>query len=74
MKITDKRNDKPTKFEDVKVGDVFCIEVSSNIFMKISYGYNPTDMNAFCLNRNELCRLKPEHEISLLDTELVINN
>ena len=74
MKITDKRSDKPTKFEDVKVGDVFCIEVSSNIFMKISYGYNPTDMNAFCLNRNELCMLKPEHEISLLDAELVINN
>lgn len=74
MKITDKRKDKPTKFEDLKVGDVFCSEISFNIFIKVSYDYNPIDINAFCLNRNELCMLKPEHEISLLDAELVINN
>lgn len=74
MKITDKRNDKPITFEDVKVGDVFCSGTTSNIFIKVSYHYYPTDMNAFCLNRNELCSLKPEYEISLLDAELVINN
>lgn len=72
MKITDKRVIKPCKFGDVIVGDIFCSNSTLNIFIKTNYGYGNT--NAFCLNKNEECRLMVNDEISLLDAELIISN
>ena len=72
MKITDNRIEKPTRFGDVKVGDIFQSNATQNIFIKTNYNYG--DINVFCLNTNEECRFCLDDNITLLDAELIINN
>jgi len=71
MKIIDDRIVKPTKFGDLKVGDVFQDNIIQNIFIKINYEYG--NINAFCLSRNNERRFCVNDEITLLDVELIIN-
>lgn len=71
MKITDKRIVKPTKFGDLKIGDIFCSNITKNIFIKTNLNYG--DTNAFCLNKSGECRFCINDEITLLDAEMIIN-
>lgn len=72
MKITDNRIEKPTRFGDVKVVDIFQSNATQNIFIKTNCIYGNT--NAFCLNTNEEHIFCTNDEITLLDAELIVNN
>lgn len=72
MKITDQRIKKPTKFGDLKPGDIFESIATKNICMKILHDYG--NFNAFIISDNPrtVCRFCGNDEVELLDTELII--